>query len=127
LVQRITDAEGRELFAHENNLRQAVSPALAYQITSLLKLVVDQGTGRRVRNEGFLAPAAGKTGTTNDNTDAWFTGYTPDLVTSVWVGFDERKEHKLVDVKGRQITGGSGAVPIWVDFMKEATVGERDA
>jgi len=126
LVERITDAEGKELFAHEPGLRQAVSPTLAYQITSLLKLVVDQGTGRRVRREGFLAPAAGKTGTTNDNTDAWFTGYTPDLVTSVWVGFDERKDHKLVDAQGRQITGGSGAVPIWADFMKEAAVGTKD-
>lgn len=125
LVARITDAEGRELFAHEPGLRQAISPTLAYQMTALLELVVDQGSGRRVRSEGFLAPAAGKTGTTNDNTDAWFTGYTPDLVTSVWVGFDERKEYQLVDAKGQQITGGNGAVPIWAGYMKEAVVGAR--
>ena len=95
-------------------------------MTALLELVVDQGSGRRMRSEGFLAPAAGKTGTTNDNTDAWFTGYTPDLVTSVLVGFDERKEHQLVDAKGRQITGGSGAVPIWAAYMKEAVAGAKD-
>ncbi|MDE2703610.1 MAG: hypothetical protein OXI35_00975 [Gemmatimonadota bacterium] len=83
----------------------------------LLRQTVDRGTGRRVRTLGFARPTAGKTGTTNDNTDAWFTGFTPDLITSVWVGFDDRRTHKLVDTRGVQITGGNGAVPIWTDFM----------
>ena len=121
LVDRIVDAEGRKLFAHEPTIRQAVSPELAYQMVQLLCQVVDRGTGRRVRSVGYSGPVAGKTGTTNDNTDAWFTGFTPELATSVWVGFDDRKKHKLVDTKGIQITGGGGAAPIWTDFMKEAT------
>ena len=123
LVDRIVDAEGRKLFAHEPTIRRAVAPELAYQMVQLLCQVVDRGTGRRVRSAGFTRPAAGKTGTTNDNTDAWFTGFTPELATSVWVGFDDRKKHKLVDEKGIQITGGGGAAPIWAEFMKEATKG----
>ncbi len=126
LVERISDAQGRQLFAHAPALRQAVSPDLAYQMTSLLQLVVDQGTGRRVRRAGFSAPAAGKTGTTNDNTDAWFTGFTPDLSTSVWIGFDQRGKHRLVDRQGQQITGGGGAAPIWADFMRHAIVESGD-
>ena len=101
LVARVVDPQGRTLFAHEPAIRRAV----------------DRGTGRRIRALGFGGPAAGKTGTTNDNTDAWFTGFTPDLVASVWVGFDERENHRLVDAEGVQITGGSGATPIWAGFM----------
>ncbi len=121
LVDRIIDAEGRALFAHEPRIKQAVPPDLAFQMVVLLQQVVDRGTGRRVRGMGFARPAAGKTGTTNDNTDAWFTGFTPGLVASVWVGFDQRKVHRLIDAEGRQITGGSGAAPIWTRFMLEAT------
>ena len=119
LLQRVIDAEGDTLFAHTPRITQTVSPDLAYQMVHLLRQVVDRGTGRHVRRMGFKHPAAGKTGTTNDNTDAWFTGFTPDLATSVWIGFDERKKHKLVDEQGRQITGGSGAAPIWGKFMQE--------
>ena len=121
LVDRIIDAEGRELFAHEPQIKQAVAPDLAFQMVQILQLALDRGTGRRVRKMGFGKPAAGKTGTTNDNTDAWFTGFTPDLVSSVWVGFDQRRSHKLLDAQGRQITGGSGAAPIWTKFMQAAT------
>ena len=62
---------------------------------------------------GFLRPAAGKTGTTNDYGDAWFVGYTPNLVVAVWVGFDHRESLHL--------SGGQAALPIWTDFMKRAT------
>ena len=127
LVTRIADAEGRELFAHQPRITQALSPELAHQMVQLLQQVLDRGTGRQVRRLGFERVAAGKTGTTNDNTDAWFTGFTPDLVASVWVGFDERRGHQLVDQEGKQITGGSGAAPIWTSFMLAATQGRPEA
>src|SRR5690606_31421724 len=63
---------------------------------------------------------AGKTGTTNDEKDAWFVGYTPDVVTAVWVGFDQPKS------LGRSATGGHTALPIWVDYMQDAIEGRRD-
>ena len=119
LLQRVVDAEGDTLFAHTPQITQALSPDLAYQMLHLLRQVIDRGTGRSIRRMGFSHPAAGKTGTTNDNTDAWFVGTTPDLATSIWVGFDQRRQHKLVDTDGKQITGGSGAAPIWAKFMRE--------
>ena len=121
LVTRIVDDRGRELFAHEPHIIQAVAPDLALQMVALLQQVIERGTGRRVRKLGFDRPAAGKTGTTNDNTDAWFTGFTPGLAASVWLGFDDRRSHKLESPDGDQITGGSGAAPIWTDFMIQAT------
>ena len=117
LIERIVDTDGLSIFTHQSQIRQVIAPDLAAQMVHLLRQAVDRGTGRRVRTLGFARPAAGKTGTTNDNTDAWFTGFTPDLVASVWVGFDDRHTHKLVDTRGVQITGGSGAAPIWTDFM----------
>ena len=117
LIERIVDTDGLSIFTHQTQIRQVITPDLAAQMVHLLRQAVDRGTGRRVRTLGFARPAAGKTGTTNDNTDAWFTGFTPDLVASVWVGFDDRHTHKLVDTRGVQITGGSGAAPIWTDFM----------
>ena len=125
LVTRIVDDQGHELFAHEPRIAQAVAPELAGQMVSLLKQVVDRGTGRRVRTSGFARPAAGKTGTTTDTTDAWFTGFTPELAASVWLGFDDRRGHRLVDGEGEQITGGNSAAPIWAAFMTEATRGTR--
>jgi len=71
-------------------LRQAIAPDPAAQMVHLLPQTVDRGTERRLRHIGFKRPAAGKTGSTNIHTDAWLTGFTPDLVASVWVGFDDR-------------------------------------
>ena len=117
LIERIVDDNDQPIFTHQPQIRQAIAPDLAAQMVHLLRQTVDRGTGRRVRTLGFARPTAGKTGTTNDNTDAWFTGFTPDSIASVWVGFDDRHTHKLVDTRGVQITGGNGAVPIWTDFM----------
>ncbi len=117
LIERIVDDSDQPIFTHQPQIRQAIAPDLAAQMVHLLRQTVDRGTGYQVRKLGFTRPAAGKTGTTNDNTDAWFTGFTPDLIASVWVGFDDRRSHKLVDTRGVQITGGNGAVPIWTDFM----------
>ena len=85
----------------------------------LLQNVILRGTGRGVRDGGFIRPAAGKTGTTNDHTDAWFTGFTPGLTTCVWIGFDRKTPRKT------RITGGRDAVPIWTSFMARATAGRE--
>jgi membrane carboxypeptidase/penicillin-binding protein len=81
-------------------------------VTYLLRGVVERGTGAPARALGIDGPVAGKTGTTNDGRDAWFVGYTPRLVTLVWVGFDERQVLRL--------SGGQAALPIWADFMRTA-------
>ncbi|MBE9504284.1 MAG: PBP1A family penicillin-binding protein [Proteobacteria bacterium] len=89
----------------------AISPQTAYLMTNMLQGVVQHGTGWRAKQLG--RPVGGKTGTTNDLFDAWFTGFTPDLVTGTWVGFDQ--EAPL----GKYETGSGAAAPIWVDYMKE--------
>ncbi len=94
---------------------RAVSPELAYVMTSLMQGVIQEGTGKRVRALG--RPAAGKTGTTNDFRDAWFLGFTPGLVTGVWVGFDDGT------ALGRHESGGRVASPIWLAYMKGALKG----
>jgi penicillin-binding protein 1A len=90
-----------------------ISQESTYIITNLLKGVVKHGTGRYALNLGKTC--AGKTGTTNDCTDAWFIGYTPDIICGVWVGFDIKKS------LGKDSTGGKIACPIWTEFMKFAT------
>ena len=119
-ITRIEDPEGQTRYTHKPNPVPVINPDHAAVIINLLQHVVNYGTGRRIRSLGFRGPVAGKTGTTNDNTDAWFTGFTPTLVTSAWVGFDNRQSRRqLIEKKSRlQITGGSGAAPIWAEFMK---------
>lgn len=90
--------------------RQAVSPQAAYLVTSLLKGVMDRGTGANARALGVQGPVAGKTGTTDAYRDAWFVGYTPDLVIGVWVGFDDERPVKL--------TGSQAALPIWSELAR---------
>ncbi len=91
---------------------QVGNPQSVYQVVSMLEGVVRRGTGRRVRAVG--RPIAGKTGTTNEYFDAWFLGFTPDLVAGVWVGFDQPR------TLGRNETGSRAASPVFTDFMKEA-------
>jgi penicillin-binding protein 1B len=92
--------------------RQAISPAEAYLLTAALQGVIQSGTGASVRAMGLEAPVAGKTGTTNDGRDAWFVGYSSNLVTLVWVGFDDGRPLGL--------SGAEAAAPIWTEFMKRA-------
>jgi penicillin-binding protein 1A len=96
-----------------------ISPKLAYLMTDLLHGVVEdpRGTGRRAR--ALRHPVAGKTGTTNEQADAWFLGFSADVATGVWVGFDERR------VLGRGEAGSTAALPIWVDFMRAALAKRR--
>ncbi len=122
-VKNIIDRNGKEI---ENNVKfdpidiklglvkqkQIISEQTAYLITSILEDVVKRGTGWRVR--ALNRPCAGKTGTTNDFKDAWFFGYTPDLVTGVYVGYDD------LTPLGKHETGSRAASPIWLYFMKKA-------
>lgn len=117
-IKYVSDRQGRIVESSEPNPQQAVSPQTAFLITSMMEDVVRYGTGWRARALG--RPVAGKTGTTNDYKDAWFVGYTPDLVASVWVGFDNLKS------LGAQETGARAASPIWVSFMNNALKGSPE-
>ena len=97
-----------------NNQQSVLDPRIAYQITSMLEGVILRGTGRRIKE--LDTPLGGKTGTTNENKDAWFVGFSPDLAVGVYVGFDQPKS------LGYKQTGSSVAVPIFKEFMKEAKV-----
>jgi penicillin-binding protein 1A len=90
-------------------------PEQAYLVTDMLRAVVLEGTGTRARSLG--RPVAGKTGTTNDQADAWFVGFSPEVATGVWVGFDE------IHFLGNGETGAHAALPIWVDYMRAALDG----
>jgi membrane carboxypeptidase/penicillin-binding protein len=87
-------------------------------MTSMLASVVENGTAASTRALGLSVPAAGKTGTTDDYTDAWFVGFVPNLSTGVWVGFDRKQKI------GPGMTGAAAALPIWVDVMVAATKGK---
>ncbi|HKJ24391.1 MAG TPA: penicillin-binding transpeptidase domain-containing protein, partial [Myxococcota bacterium] len=113
-LARIVDqleAEGEESVAHR---KRVISPQLAYLATDLLRAAVfdPHGTGRGARE--LRRKVGGKTGTTNFGGDAWFVGFSPDVVTGVWVGYDEKR------VLGKGETGGRTALPIWRDYMKDA-------
>jgi penicillin-binding protein 1A len=148
LIQRIEDADGSVLYeadpavacvscviaeqkwsskiVEEDSLaklpkqaERTLEPRLAFQMNSILQDVVLRGTGRRAMSLG-RKDLAGKTGTTNDQRDAWFNGYNPDLVTTMWIGFDQLKP------LGSKETGSSAALPVWIDFMKTALAGKPE-
>ena len=133
LIDRIQDSEGNTIFNSEkrfcdecerisftssnlpkikNNFPQVFSPQTAYQITSLLEGVIERGTGKKLKD--LKIDLAGKTGTTNKNTDTWFIGYTSNLVVGVYIGFDEPKS------LGRYETGAKTAMPVFNHFVKKA-------
>lgn len=114
-VKQVIDAKGKVLEKRDVRVEKVISPSLAFMMNHLLKGVLDRGTGELARRWGFNRPAAGKTGTTNDFKDAWFVGYTPDLLAVVWVGFDNQSKLGL--------SGAQAALPIWTEFMKRATAG----
>ncbi len=139
LIERIQDRNGKTVYRHdrracegckvakwenqplpelEDNREQIVDPLSAYQMVSILEGVVQYGTGSRLRSIG--RHLAGKTGTTNDNQDSWFVGFSPDLVVAVYVGFDEPRS------LGRYETGAASALPIFYEFMKEALANQPD-
>jgi penicillin-binding protein 1A len=133
LIDRIQDRYGRTIFRHDqrnclgcsadewrdqpepevlDNRDEVMNPYTAYQITSMLEGAVQRGTGQRLKVVG--KPVAGKTGTSNDEKDAWFIGYTPDLTVAVYMGYDQPKP------MGKGSTGGELAAPIVADYMRMA-------
>ncbi len=107
---RVEDLAGEVLLEYEPSPEPAVAADAAASLVSMMQQTLDSGTARAARLLGFTHPAAGKTGTTNDKKDAWFAGFTPHHVAVVWVGYDDNTTHNL--------TGASGAVPIWTQYMK---------
>ena len=121
-IQYVLDPAGRIIYTSDK--RQAertrvLDEKVAYQITSFMESVIQEGTGRRATRMGLTRPAAGKTGTTNDNVDAWFVGYTADLVVGVWVGFDKNRLSR----RNYNQEGAKAALPIWAQFMIDAARG----
>jgi len=113
VVTRIETADGELLWERTPSTRaRAMSVEDAFLVTSMLRSAVDNGTGRAVRELGVQGPVAGKTGTTNDGTDAWFVGYSPSLVTGVWLGTDTPRS------LGAAASGGRYAAPVWAQFMR---------
>jgi penicillin-binding protein 1B len=102
----------------ESTLRNVAQSDTAYLVTNMMRSVLSEGTGAGARANGFKLDAAGKSGTTNDLRDAWFVGFTPELLTVVWVGFDDNQPLGL--------SGATAALPIWTEFMKAALAGHPD-
>ncbi|CBK43274.1 putative Penicillin-binding protein 1B [Nitrospira defluvii] len=109
-LQAVMTPEGDPAWHHTPVRHQAVSPQAAYVMTSLLKGVVERGTAAKAKAMGLRGTVAGKTGTTDGYRDAWFVGYTPDVVVGVWVGFD--------DEEALHLTGAQAALPMWVEFAR---------
>jgi penicillin-binding protein 1A len=119
LIVRVEDNEGTPIWSVTPGGHQAVTQATAYLMSSMLADAINSGTGSGARVAGFKLPAAGKTGTTDDYTDAWFIGYTPHLVTGVWFGLD-----KPATIMNRGFASVV-AVPAWAAFMKQATANDK--
>ncbi|MBI3046877.1 MAG: transglycosylase domain-containing protein [Acidobacteria bacterium] len=113
-IQRLTTSEG-DLRPKVSPPRVAAREDTTFLVTNMMRSVLNEGTAAGVRSAGFVLDAAGKTGTTNDLRDAWFVGFTPELLTVVWVGFDNNQPLSL--------TGTQAALPIWTEFMKTALAG----
>jgi penicillin-binding protein 1A len=117
MIRRVTSYDGALLEEAHPEVHDVVSPDVARTMTAMLEEVIHFGTGIQARSLG--RPAAGKTGTTQDYTDAWFIGFTPQLTAGVWVGYDD-KQISL----GKKETGARAALPIWLEFMKAALEGQ---
>jgi penicillin-binding protein 1A len=119
LILRVESTDGETLYTATPHLERGVSESTAFLMTSMMADVINAGTAWQARQLGFTLPAAGKTGTTNDYKDAWFVGFTPHLVTGVWVGYDQPRTI---------VRGGYAAelaVPLWARFMASATAHDQ--
>ena len=122
-VTRIEDKNGNVIAKFKAKSNEALNPNTAYRMIDLMKGVVDIGTSVRLRYKyGFRNEIAGKTGTTNDNSDGWFIGIVPNLVTGVWVGGEERSVRFLTGADGQ---GASMALPIWALYMQKIYQNEK--
>lgn len=119
LITRIEGPDGDVELPAPMEPRDVMTPAEAYLLTSMMTSVIDHGTARSARRLG--RPLAGKTGTSNDARDAWFVGFSPDLIAGVWVGFDDRRP------LGRRESGARSALPIWMELMEHALQGRSRA
>lgn len=115
LITRVESIEGEILYETHIEQREVLDPGLAYLMTNLLETALREGTGRSARWRGFRQSGGGKTGTTNDYTNAWFCGFTPSFCAGVWVGYDE------YITMGDRKTGARMALPVWASFMGKIT------
>ena len=115
-VTRIEDSDGNVISTFAPQMEEVISVSSTYKMLVMLRAVINEGTGGRVRRYGITADMGGKTGTTNDNSDAWFMGFTPSLVSGCWVGGDERDIHFGKMTYGQ---GAAAALPIWALYMKK--------
>ncbi len=111
-VERVEDSTGKVLESHLPSEHEAISPQTAYLVANMMKSVVQGGTGQYASR--LKRPLAGKTGTSNDNRDLWFIGYTPDLVAGAWMGYDD-----FSTLGRKDWTGGSTVVPWWTEIMAD--------
>src|SRR5262249_15338811 len=109
IIREVVARDGRTLEMHAPEIKKVVRPAAAFLVDDILRGVLTKGTAASSSSLGFRGDAAGKTGTTDDTRDAWFVGFTPEILTLVWVGYDDNARTGL--------TGAAGALPIWVDVM----------
>jgi len=116
MIRRVTSYDGALLEEAHPSIHEVIPPEVAHTMTAMLEEVVQFGTG--IAAKALKRPAAGKTGTTQDYTDAWFVGFTPQLTSGVWVGFDD-KQISL----GKKETGARAALPIWLQFMQNGLAG----
>ncbi|HUU40020.1 MAG TPA: penicillin-binding transpeptidase domain-containing protein, partial [Desulfatiglandales bacterium] len=115
-ITKIIDRDGKVLEDNQPSFSEAISQEISYVITDILQAAVKEGTGWRAKT--LQRPTAGKTGTTNNLRDAWFIGFTPDLVAGAWAGYDDRRP------MGKGETGSRAATPIWVYFMQDVLKGK---
>jgi len=113
-IIRVYDSKRRSWMENPPSVTPAISPAVAFVTTQMLKDVLTYGTAKGLKKFSQAHPSAGKTGTTDDYRDAWFVGYTPQVITGVWVGYDKPRPG------GKGFTGGAVAAPIWERFMRKA-------
>ena len=115
-VTRIEDSEGNVVANFTPDMEEVISAESAYKMLIMLRAVINEGTGARVRRLGIKADMGGKTGTSNNNSDGWFIGFTPSLVSGCWVGGEDRDIHFDTMRYGQ---GAAMALPIWAKYMSK--------
>ncbi len=116
-ISRIEDRHGNVLvrFDNNSNRKEAISEIAAYKMVKMMQGTVDRGTAAGLRNRLGVAEMGGKTGTTNGNADAWFIGYTPEMLAGIWIGSDDR----FISIESAQGYGGTAAMPVWESFFRK--------
>ena len=115
-IRTIESADGNPIYVNSPSAEQVFSPETTATLVSMMKQTLTTGTARLATLSGFSRPAAGKTGTTSDLKDTWFAGFTPQILTITWTGYDDNTPTTL--------TGATGALPLWIEFMKSASARE---